>query len=157
MRSLFLVFTLLMSVQLAAISKAHFLGMQGMISITHANLGGNDGDTDAQNLFNLMNVPIQGSVLGPGKAIIAGDKIMNLSCVNRGNAGFECSIVLQRSPQSLIDSQRRIISFKATGAEANTLLEKFNLENGRIQFHTTDGLFQVFGEPNLFLLQYKEN
>jgi len=134
---------------------AHFLGFQAMISITHPTGGDPQSDPDAKNLFQVMDVPIQGSVMGPGKGIVTNGKILNLSCVDRASAGYQCSMVIQRSAQTVIDSQRGYISFRATAEEAGELVRKFHLENGKAHFVSSDGKFRIVGEGDSFLLEFK--
>ena len=76
--------------------KAQFFGVQTMLNIISA------GDSDPLDLFNLMNVPIQNSIMGPGKAIVSLDKIFNFVCAVQGNEN-KCSIIIKASPKAHAD------------------------------------------------------
>lgn len=142
------------SSQSYAIARAQFLGMQAMINVTNPSLG--DLDPDAIDLYRAMNVPIQDSFLGPGKAIVIGNKLLNLTCVSRRDKGFECSFLIQRSPQTTIDSSRGFIRFVSSGVEAEEVFRKFNLSGGSFKYTSIDQRLTISAEPNQFVLQYQE-
>jgi hypothetical protein len=135
------------------VTTAQYFGMQGMINI--ANHTGQT-DADARTLMADMNVPIQGSVMGPGKAITNEGKILNYICADRGSGNFSCTVIIQKSPHSKLSPQR--IAYEVFGEQAQGLHEKFhpNQGDGSYQFTSIDGLFQVISTNDHFLVEYQQ-
>ncbi len=154
MKAFVMIVLMAFSSQSYAVARAQFLGMQAMINVTNPSMG--DMDPDATELYRGMNVPIQDSFLGPGKAIIIGKKLLNLTCVNRRDKGFECSILIQKSPQTTINSSHGYIQFVSSGEEAREIFQKFNLNGGSFKYISIDQRLTISAEPNQFVLQYQE-
>ncbi len=136
-----------------ALTTAQYFGMQGMINI--ANHTG-ESDSDARTMMADMNVPVQSSVMGPGKAITNEGKILNYICADRGADNFTCTVIIQKSPHSKLSPQR--IAYEVFGPEALGLNEKFhpNQADGSYQFTSIDGLFHVISTADHFLVEYQQ-
>jgi len=137
-----------------AVTTAQYFGMQGMINISNNHLG--QTDSDAETLLADMNVPVQDSVMGPGKAITSEGQILNFICANRGSRNFTCTVIIQSSPHSKLSPNK--MAYELSGEEAKIIHEKFhpNQEDGSYRFISTDGLFQVQSTPEHFLVIYQK-
>jgi hypothetical protein len=145
----------LASVPALSATTAQFFGMQGMINVAAPSLG--PKDSDAQNMMGAMNVPVQQSMLGPGKAITAEGQILNYICANRGSNGdYTCSIIIQNSPHSKLSPT--FMSYQVQGELASALHEKFypNQADGSYQFTSVDGTLQVRSTNDEFEVTYQK-
>ena len=80
-----------------AFTRATFYGLHGMIQLMPTDSGGGT-DPDSHLLFEAMDVPTQGSLLGPGKSIVSSKRVFNLAC-GRTQKGDQCSLLLQNSAE----------------------------------------------------------
>ena len=105
--------------------------------------------SDAVDLFDLMNVPEQNTMLGPGKGISTNSQDMNFSCGTQTSRGPMCSIVFNSSSRSKVSSTKRTITFKMTGSEAQEMLnlwrinDEFITEDQKMRIKTTSNAFQI--------------
>lgn len=151
-------------------ARVFFIANQGMISIYRPQSGGSDADAKA--LFDAMDVPVQGSVLGPGKGIKDSNQILSWVCADRGQPGFHCSITIQgRSGSGLATTIVRDnpvhLRYEATGALATELskLLKPNVSDGTFNFVNAEGTLSIQSSaqatgspahPAHFVIEYRE-
>ena len=122
---------------------------QGIATITSPSMGG--GDDDAQILWDLMNVPPQDSIMGPGKAIVTAGKELNFICNLRGGSIPFCTITLNaKGPRGsewiTLDPARKSARLLMTGDEAAAIAQKLHL--------AADGTLKYVSSDNKLLLQY---
>lgn len=115
-----------------ALVKIQFFGMQTMLNVI-GHAPDSPSDSDAVELFNLMNVPIQHSFLGPGKSIVTDDQKLNFVCGVQGNEN-KCSIIIQQGPETKADPFNKMLNYEVTGTAATFLDEKF-LRPGQPDIH----------------------
>lgn len=121
-----------------------------MINVTEKDIYGNV-DSDSADLFQIMNVSEQDSMLGKGKSIVTADKDFNLVCSKEKKM---CSIILKKSPRTEISSERKYAAIRIVGNEAAKITEKFKLnDRGEAYFLASDKLFRIFGTRESFLLE----
>jgi hypothetical protein len=144
----------LTSISTMAATTAQYFGAQGMINIATPSVG--PKDSDAQTMMSDMNVPVQGSVMGPGKAIAAEGQILNYICANRGGSNYGCTIIIQNSAHSKLSANS--MSYQVRGEEAFGLHEKFhpNQADGSYLFTSADGAFQVRSTVEEFEVLYQK-
>jgi hypothetical protein len=138
-----------------AATTAQYFGMQGMINIAPPRFG--EPDTDSKSLMDAMNVPVQGSMMGPGKSIVAEGQVLNFICGERGGGQVQCSIFIQKnSPHSTLSPN--LMKYEVFGDEAAAIHPLFfpNQNDGSYQFRSVDGLFQVQATPNHFVIQFQQ-
>jgi hypothetical protein len=153
MKTLLLILPFLIFNSAQTLTRAHFLGLQAMIQLIPSDASGAN-DLDSVNVYRAMNVPIQDSVLGPGKAIVTNDRILNFICAVRNNSGYECTIFLQRGSMVEMDPLKKIIKYQVSGALADELRLKFFLNQQQYKFTSTDGLFRIEAVPGSFTVYY---
>ena len=133
-------------------TRVRFLPMDRnfMASVVEHDLYGNT-DTDALDLYQIMNVEEQDSMLGKGKSIVTPEKDFNLVCARDKK---QCSIILNRSANTIISSANKLASFKTTGEAAAVLTKKFKLnDRGEAYFQATDKQFRILGTPDTFIFE----
>lgn len=114
-------------------------------------------DPDSQKLWEAMNVPEQGSMLGPGKAIKASDKSLDITCAKQ-TKGPQCTIMIHPSPGSTLSPSKKIIQYKVSGAVAEQIRSAFHLdENGEFRLMASDGYFKIEISEELVLLLFDGN
>ena len=146
---------LFLSTNSFAYTQPVFTGNAGMVLLRNPPPG-EGSDDDAIRLFNLMNVPPQDTVLGPGKNINTPDQIFNLVCGNRGAQGFLCNIIVRPSSRSKVSMSQRYISFTATGEEAKWLHSLFYIdENGNVEFVSQDAKVSIHSRNNIFQMEFR--
>ncbi|CAN5700997.1 hypothetical protein BH10BDE1_BH10BDE1_02240 [soil metagenome] len=127
------------------------LSNQVMITVYKPRFGGSD--SDGQALYDAMNVPVQGSVMGPGKSIENATKSFSWVCGDRGADGHQCTIMIQKGAGTDIQSSPIGAKFEVTGAQAdqlaqlvfpNTLERTFVFQNSEntLHFDVTPGHFK---------------
>jgi hypothetical protein len=131
-----------------------FLAGQAMVTLLSSTPNGST-DNDAIDLFKLMNVPPQDSIMGPGKAIATENQDMNLSCGNSPR-GPMCSIVFNKSARATILPSQKKISYKMIGSEAAAMAEMWTLQNDHLEFTTTDNKLELKVSPDLFQMDFVE-
>jgi hypothetical protein len=134
-------------------------GGQGNIAIGSPSVGGDDGDALA--LWNAMNVPEQGSFLGPGKNIKTARQEMSFVCGQRGAGVFNCSIVLNKKAQGAeaiyLDPVQKRMAYKVSGERARELAKQFHLNNQGFEFFSSDSKLWIKVQPDLFELRYADS
>lgn len=149
---------LLVSTQAFAITHGYFIGLnsQGMIMLTEQDrTGGNDND--AYHLFEAMDVPIQNSFLGPGKAIVTADRGLNFVCAHRTSGEYQCSITINAGKDGKVSKSNGSIYYKATGDKGIEVSKLFKANSDKgYYFESSDGLFKVWARPTEFILQYQQ-
>ncbi len=153
MKSFSFIFVIVFSISGWSVTRATFFGVGAMIQLIPQNPGG-AADSDSLDLYKAMNVPVQETMLGPGKAIQSPDQALNLSCAIRNNISHECSIVLNRSKYLRLDPINKKIKFHITGTMADEIRRKFFLTNEEFHFKSTDSLFLMEAVGNSFTLLY---
>ena len=155
MKALFFCFSLILAPQVKAATTAHFFGLQTMIQLAPKDLTGNF-DNDTSRLYQIMNVPVKNSFIGPGKAIVSNDRQLNFVCGLR-NSAFECTIILKNGADTQTDLIKRQAQFHVAGPAASELLEKFFLKDGEFKFISTDKFFKIEATRESFTLTYSES
>lgn len=139
-----------------AFSRIDFLGVQTLVSITSQNAAGAT-DEDAYTLFSRMNVEVQNTFLGPGKAITTKDQALNFICANR-NGPYQCAIFVKtQSEFTKIDPRKKTMSFKISGAAGEELRQLWNLTDREFHFISSDSSFKVDVVQNSFKLEFTGN
>lgn len=115
-------------------------------------------DTNGKFLFDSMNVPIQSTFLGPGKAINGSGQIMSWVCGDRGTDGHQCTIMIQQSAVSSIGISPVKARYEVTGTEAQTLFQMItaNTTAGEFKFTNDEGTLSLDSTNEHFLLSYAE-
>ncbi|HRK07614.1 MAG TPA: hypothetical protein PLZ57_07570 [Pseudobdellovibrionaceae bacterium] len=136
-------------------------GGQVQITVYKGTLGQGD-DRDARILMDAMNVPLQTSPLGPGKAIVDSSKLLNWTCADRGQAGYHCALLV-RPGQSGSDLQSRTqisppgVTYMASGEEALALFEMLvPTAPGVFEFMNQEQTLKISATPEKFELVYRE-
>lgn len=158
---------LIVSVALASIltpSKAYSdtfarvfpIASQAMITIYRARNGGSDADAKA--LFDLMDMPAQGSVMGPGKGFKDSNQILTWACADRGANGYQCSITIRKDAKTIVRDNPPRLRYEATGAEAAALQKMFkpNQPDGTFKYVNQEVTFEVEATPAHFLVIYHD-
>jgi hypothetical protein len=136
-------------------------GGQVQITVYKGTLGQGD-DRDARLLMDAMNVPLQNSPLGPGKAIVDSSKLLNWTCADRGQAGYHCALLV-RPGQSGSDLQSRTqisppgVTYMASGEVALALFEMLvPTAPGAFAFENQEQTLKISATPEKFELVYRE-
>lgn len=153
-----LVFIILSSSVVArAITRGQFVGPYGIIRVLSQDATGVT-DSDGQILYDAMDVPVKNSMIGPGKAIQTTDKGMQFICANRQNAGYECSIFVHNTPQSIVDPVNHVMSYKLTGEKANAYVKLFKVNSQEeFSFISADRTLKVQAKKNYFEVRFAES
>ncbi len=137
------------------------LGGQVQVTLYKGTAGLGD-DRDARVLMDAMNVPLQTSPLGPGKAIVDSGKLLNWTCADRGQAGFHCALLI-RPGQIGTDLQSRTqisppqVNYLASGEEALTLFKMLHPTSpGLFEFSNQEQTLKILATPEKFELVYRE-
>lgn len=134
-----------------------FGGQQATVMIAAQTMDGSQ-DSDGYNLFKMMNVPIQDSFVGPGKAIFSANRDFNISCGQRQNVGTECSFLFSKSARTKIDFMNKTVDVLVNDLEAAGLIAKFFVDvQGKMQYSTTDGKLNLVIQNNEIHIQFTEN
>lgn len=110
---------------------------------------GPDGleDTDYQTLFEALDLPVQNTLMGPGKGFRSSKNEISFTCAPQRK---QCSIVFSRSAYLNIDSSHQQFQFKVSGEAAQFFAQIFPKN---FNFLATDGLLQIQSSDELFLIQ----
>lgn len=129
---------------------------QVMITVYRGRLGGSD--SDARALFEAMNVPIQDSLLGPGKAIEDSTKALSWVCGDKGKDGFQCTFMFKKSGATRVRTNPIEVEYHVTGQEAQALfnLVHFNQPNGAFEFQNQEGTLAVSISATQTKIRYVE-
>jgi hypothetical protein len=136
-----------------AATRASFFGVGAMVQIWPQNPGG-PADSDSFDIYRAMNVPVQDSIIGPGKAIQTSDRALSFQCAIRNNVSYECSIVFNRSANLKLDIVNKKIKYEVTGIMAEDLRQKFFLKDDVFHFKSTDALMSVDAIEGRFTILY---
>ncbi len=145
-------FSLLIVLNARAATRVKFMPMNFnvIINVTEKDIYGNP-DSDSADLYQLMNVSEQDSMLGKGKSIVTTDKDFNLVCSKEKKM---CSVILKKSARTEISSERKYAAIRIDGDEAKLITEKFKLnERGEAFFLASDKLFRIFGTRESFIFE----
>ena len=139
-----------------AIVKIQFFGMQTMVNVIgHDRLGGSD--SDPVDIFNLMNVPIQHTLMGPGKSIVTADRKFNLVCAVQGGEN-KCSLIVQLSPETQADPINKVLTYDLGGDGARKLVQQFYLNKAQaIHFVSADKQLSLDVTEDHFRLHFQGN
>lgn len=153
--ALILIITLMSSLSFSATRMRFFIGDRNSIAfITPTDIYGN-ADSDSTDLYQVMNVPEQDTMLGKGKGIVSTDSDFNLVCSEYRQ---QCQVILNKSPNTIISTSKKYMSFSVTGEEAARLTQMFKLnERGEAYFKTVDNLFRFSGNSKNFTFEASEN
>lgn len=133
-----------------------FGGQQATVMIAAQSMDGSQ-DSDGYNLFKMMNVPIQDSFVGPGKAIFSANRDFNISCGQRQNVGTECSFIFSKSARTKIDFMNKTVDVLINDAEAAGLIAKFFVDvQGKLQYSTTDDKLNLVIKNNEIHIHFSE-
>lgn len=132
-----------------------FIGDQNaIVFITPTDNYGN-ADSDSSDLYQIMHVDEQDTMLGKGKAIVSTDSDFNLVC---GEYRNQCQVILNKTNNTIISTSKKYMSFTVNGEEAARLTQMFKLNSkGEAYFQTTDKLFRFSGNSKNFTFEASEN
>jgi hypothetical protein len=127
-----------------AYTRAEFAGFYGIIRVLTKDPSGAT-NPDARTLFEAMDVPVQDSMMGPGKVIQSTGQGLQFICADRGgDAGVECSIFIQPSTLSKINPLSGVMEYKVSGAAADSFTKLFKLDGkGEFNFASSEGSLRV--------------
>lgn len=121
-----------------------------MVIITPTDKFGN-ADSDSTDLYQIMNVPEQDTMLGKGKSIISAERDFNMVC---GEYKSQCQFIFNKSANVKISSGENMISFTIQGPEAKRLVDMFKLnDRGEVYFQAVDKEFILTGDHSTFLFK----
>lgn len=125
-----------------------------MINIAAQNPDGSSDDFP-RALFDVMNVPIQDSMLGPGKVLKTPDKMLNFICANRTSGGYTCMVLIHRTSNAQLGL--KTASFTAHGELAQALGQQFFLGNEeKIVLSNAEHTFELQVTPTDFRIRFDE-
>lgn len=152
MKFIICVSTLLFSlVSFSATRLQFFLGDRNAMAILTPTDSFGNSDPDSSDLYQIMNVPEQDTMLGRGKSIVSADRDFNLVC---GEYKNQCQFILNKSQNVKISGSLKTMSFRLTGDGAAALSGLFKLNSeGEAYFQTTDKLLRLRGNATDFLLE----
>lgn len=129
---------------------------QVMITIYRNRLGGSDADAKA--LFDAMNVPVQDSLLGPGKAIEDSTKALSWVCGDKGKDGFQCTFMFKKSGATRVRTNPIEVEYTATGQEASALSDLIHLNqaNGTFEFRNEESTLAISMSATKTNIRYLE-
>jgi hypothetical protein len=131
-------------------------GNRAIIMIAAKSMDGSS-DLDGWKLFQLLNLPVQDSPIGPGKGFATANRDLNISCANRTGIGTECSLVINSSPRAQISALEKKIQYQMTDSELNSLKEKFFIHgDGCLSYTTQDNKLSLSFTDGGFELRFKE-
>lgn len=141
---------------IASLSATHlrfFIGdRNAMAVVTPTDKYGNT-DSDSTDLYKIMNVPEQDTMLGKGKSIISDERDFNMVC---GEYKLQCQFILNKSSKVQISARNQSMVFTATGDEAKRLSEMFKRnDRGEVYFKSVDSLFKISGNSDFFIFEAK--
>lgn len=155
---IFIVAVLLSTVSSFAFTRSFFsMAGQAQVTLGAQSMTGVQ-DADGYNLFQLMNVPIQDSFIGPGKAIFSANRDVNISCGQRAQSGTECSFIFNKSSRVKINPASKQIDMLINDSEASDLIKKFVLnESSEMIYQTEDHMVTLSIRNNEIRLHFTEN
>ena len=128
-----------------------FFGDRNAMAILTPTDSFGNSDSDSSDLYQIMNVPEQDTMLGRGKSITSTDRDFNLVC---GEYKSQCQIILNKSQNVKISGSMKIMSFKLTGDQAAALTNLFKVNTeGEAYFQTADKLLRLKGTATEFVME----
>lgn len=128
-----------------------FIGDHNAMAILTPMDSYGNADSDSTDLFQIMNVPEQDTMLGKGKSIVSGDRDFNLVC---GEYKNQCQFILNRSVNVRISGTEKSMRFAVGGEKAARLTELFKVNsNGEAFFQTADKMLLLKGSGNEFVFE----
>ena len=132
-----------------AITKPKFLPLDRnvVVNIAETDITGAH-DTDASDLYAIMNVEEQQTSMGTGKSIKTAQKDFNMVCSKDKKT---CSFVLNKSPNTFISGSQKFAKYSVSGETADALIELFHLNDQRVLlFVASDQMFSLKAEQEFF-------
>jgi hypothetical protein len=154
--TLIILCTFICSLSFSATRLRFFIGDRNSIAfITPTDIYGN-ADSDSSDLYQIMNVPEQDTMLGKGKSIVMGnDSDFNLVCAEYRN---QCQVILNKTANTVISGSKKYMRFEVTGADAAHLTSMFKLNSkGEAYFKSTDQLFRFSGNSQSFVFEASDD
>ena len=147
----------LISATVVASTTGTFTGGIGIIRTMPKDARGN-ADLDAQTLYRAMNVPVKGSILGPGKLIEDAEKKLQFICAIRNGSGYECAIFIHKSANGATNPSQGWMQYKVTGGAADAFTSLFHTDaKGEFHFVSVEGNLKVEVRPQYFEVLYNKN
>lgn len=143
----------LLSLKSLAVTRGTYTGMNLIVNIS-SNYPDGSVDGSPQELFAAMNRPEQPSMLGPGKSLEAGKKVLNFICVRKAENNYHCAIYIHKTAFSQIAPGKA--RFEVHGEQAQALFDQFHTQNGSYSFKDEDGKTGVWVTPERFVILYSE-
>lgn len=138
-----------------AATRAFFPNGDARVLITLQKPSMGAEDTDAERLYQSMNVTPENTFLGPGKAIVTEDRALNFVCAIRSGGITTCSIILNESPRTRISVREDKAEFTIQGEAARAFHDLFvHAEGETFRFESEDHLFAVEASQNVFRVSY---
>ena len=138
-----------------AATRIKFLPMDRnvIVVVAAADIYGN-ADSDSADLYELMLVPEQDSMLGKGKSIISNERDFNFVCSKEKKM---CQVVLNKSENVIISSSGKFARYTLRGTQAGELTKLFKTDSkGEFHFTATDRLFKVDAQADIFSFEAAE-
>ena len=152
MKTIACLFLFLASPLSHAVTRSNFLGFQMMLNIASRNYDGSI-DGSPQRLYSDLNVPEQGSIMGPGKSLeVNPEKVLNLVCGKRAENNYQCSIIIHKSPYGRFQPGSAYIEFK--GDMAQKVFEQFHSNGVEYSYKDEDGIVLIYSSPERFVIKY---
>jgi hypothetical protein len=140
-----------------AYTTGQFAGLYGIIRLNTKDPSGATNN-DARGVFEAMDVPIQNSMMGPGKVIQSTERALQFICADRPQEGIECSIFIQRSQNSSVNPLKGTMQYKVTGPAAEFFTSKYHLDaNGEYLFTSEEGNLKVQVKSQYFEVSFTKN
>ncbi|OFZ29237.1 MAG: hypothetical protein A2622_07400 [Bdellovibrionales bacterium RIFCSPHIGHO2_01_FULL_40_29] len=151
LQSIFIILTLISIQGFAATRLQFFFGDQNAIALLTPTDSYGNSDSDSSDLYKMMNVPEQDSMLGKGKSIMSSARDFNLVCSQYKG---QCQVVLAKSANVQIRSAKKSMSYSVSGESATQLVKLFQLNDlGEVKFEATDRLFRIYGNAKEFIFE----
>lgn len=113
-------------------------------------------DNDSVDIYQALNLPVQDSLLGPGKSFKTENQDLNFSCaIRQGN--YECSIVFVKSPNVVFDRRNQLVKYEVRGPAAEELKKVFFLKDREYHFRSSDNLFSIYATDSKFMILFAGN
>ena len=143
-------------VQADTIGRLMPVANQAVITVFRGRVSGDD--SNGKFLFDSMNVPTQGTFLGPGKSIADSSKVLSWVCGDRGADGHQCTFMIQSGAATKIGFSPMSVRYEVNGTEAKSLFSQItaNTTAGEFKFTNTEGTLSLTATVERFLLDYRE-
>lgn len=140
-----------------AATKTYFAfgGGQVIITMIAKTAMGSDDPGPAQ-LYNALKIEPVNSFIGKGKVLKDAKQNMTFIVADRGQGQYEVSVVLKKSENIQIDSNRKFAEVRFLGQEAQNIFKSWKSLNNKFEFTNQDGTLKVSSTPDLFILNLQE-